>query len=164
MARPIDHAEIKTGQLITIAMAATATVLQDPRIVVTLAALFLVTAMYRPMSPFVLAYRLVVRPLGLMRSDYRLDNTQPHTFGQYVGAITALLAAGLVYVGLGVTGWAIVWILLGLTFASYRGWCIGCYLYYQLNRVGLGGFFRHKPTDRTRILGTRPETRVSPED
>ena len=161
MSQAVDHAEIKTGQLVTMAVAIAALVLAEPRLIVALAMMFLVTALYRPLSPFVWFYRYLVKPLRLMRSDYRLDNIQPHAFGQFIGAITALAAAALLYSGFGIAGWVIVGILVALTFVSYRGWCIGCYLYFQLNRLGLGGFFRHKPTDRSRPLGSRPDTRIA---
>lgn len=163
MAQPVDHAEIKTGQLITIAVAVAAYVLKEPKVIAGLGGLFLITALYRPLSPFVLVYRYLVRPLNLLRSDYRLDNIQPHSFGQFIGAVTAAIAAALLYGGYAVAGWSIVWILVGLTFVSYRGWCIGCYFYYQLNRLGLGGFFRHKPTDEKRMLGSRPGKQLSQE-
>ena len=164
MSQAVDHAEIKTGQLITMAIAVAAFVFSEPRLIIALAAIFLVTALYRPLSPFVWSYRYLVKPIGLMRSDYRLDNIQPHAFGQFIGAVTALAAAALLYSGFAIAGWTIVWILVALTFVSYRGWCIGCYLYFQLNRLGLGGFFRHKPTDSSRPLGSRPETRVASEE
>lgn len=160
MSQPVDHAEIKTGQLITMAIALAAMVLTEPRLMLLLAALFLITALYRPLSPFVCSYRYLVRPLRLMRSDYRLDNIQPHTFGQLIGAITALAAAGLLYGGYPLAGRALIGGLIFLTLISYLGWCIGCYFYYQLNRLGLGGFFRHKPTDSRRPLGARPQTPV----
>lgn len=159
MPQAIDHAEIKTGQLLTMALAVGAYMLDNQYLILALAALFLVTALYRSASPFVLFYRLLVRPLHLMRSDYRLDNIQPHSFGQFIGALTALAAFILLFRGWSITGWGVVWVLILLTFISFRGWCIGCFLYYQLNRVGLGGFFRHKPTDNDQVLGARPRVK-----
>ncbi|HKB60474.1 MAG TPA: DUF4395 domain-containing protein [Gallionellaceae bacterium] len=156
MSAQVDHAEIKLGQIFTIIMATAAFILSDPRWLIALGAIFLVTALYRPLSPFVLVYRNVVRPLGVMHSDYRLDNIQPHTFGQLVGALTVAIALALLYAGYGMAGWAIVWILSGLTLTSYLGWCIGCFMYYRINRLGLRGFFRHAPTDRSVRLGQRP--------
>jgi len=156
MGSQIDHAEIKTGQLLTMATAGAAFFMKEPLLLLALGLVFLITALVRPVSPFVLVYRYVVAPLGLMRSDYRLDNIQPHAFGQLVGALTAAVAVALLYLGYPVAAWTVVWILVGLTLISYLGWCIGCFLYYQLNRLGLGGFFRHKPTDTGVVPGSRP--------
>lgn len=156
MAMQVDHAEIKLGQIFTMMMAVTAFALAEPKWLIALGGIFLVTGLFRPLSPFVLAYRHVVKPLGIMHSDYRLDNIQPHTFGQLIGAVTVLMAVALLYTGYSAAGWTVVWVLSGLTLASYLGWCIGCFMYYQLNRLGLKGFFRHAPTDRSVKLGQRP--------
>ena len=161
MARPVDHAEIKTGQLLTMAMSAAAFFLHDPRWLIALGVIFLVTATARPLSPFVCVYRYLVAPMRLMRSDYRLDNIEAHSFGQLVGAATVVVILGLLYGGFGVAAWSMVWVLFGLTLISYLGWCIGCFFYYQLHRLGLKGFFRHAPTDRSVVLGARP--RAKPE-
>ncbi len=156
MSVQVDHAEIKLGQILTMAMSVAAFTLSEPKWLMALGAIFLVTALFRPLSPFVLIYRHVVRPLKVMHSDYRLDNIQPHAFGQVIGAVTVAIAITLLYMGFNAAGWTIVWILVGLTLVSYLGWCIGCFMYYQLNRLGLKGFFRHAPTDRSVVLGQRP--------
>jgi len=159
----VDHAEIKTGQLLTMATAAAAFFLREPLLLTALGLVFLVTFLVRPASPFVLFYRWVVRPLKIMRSDYRLDNIQAHAFGQLIGALTAAVAVGLLYLGYPLAAWTVVWILIGLTLISYLGWCIGCFLYYQLSRLGLGGFFRHKPTDSRVVPGARPRKELGEE-
>jgi len=156
MAVSVDHAEIKLGQLITMGMAVAAYVLADPRWLFALGMIFLITGFARPLSPFVVLYRRVVQPLRLMRSDYRLDNIEPHAFGQLVGAVTVALAVGLLYSGYELAGWVVVGVLVGLTLVSCLGWCIGCFLYYQMNRLGLRGFFRHTPADTSVIPGQRP--------
>lgn len=156
MSRQVDHAEIKTGQLLTITIAVAAFVAREPRLLIALGVFFLATALYRPISPFVLVYRLFVKPLGLMKSDYRLDNIEAHTFGQIIGAVVAAICVALLYAGYAAAGWTLVWVLVGLTLVSYLGWCIGCFIYYQLNRLGLRGFFRFAPTDKSVIPGQRP--------
>lgn len=157
MAMQIDHAEIKLGQIFTMLMSVAAFVFAEPVYLIALGGIFLVTGLYRPLSPFVLIYRHVAKPLGLIRSDYRLDNIQPHAFGQIIGAITVTLAVALLHTGYVTAGWAVVWILFGLTLVSYLGWCMGCFLYYQLYRLGLQGFFSHAPTDSSAQSGQRPK-------
>jgi len=152
----VDHAEIKTGQLLTMLIAVVAFVTKEPAWLMALVLFFLVTAFYRPASPFVLVYRFFIKPFGLMQSDYRLDNIQPHAFGQLVGALTVAVCLTLLYLDYLTAGWIILWILIGLTLVSWLGWCIGCFLYFQLNRLGLKGFFRHAPTDKSVVAGQRP--------
>lgn len=156
MSTQVDHAEIKLGQIFTMLMSVAAFVLAEPVYLIVLGGIFLVTGLYRPLSPFVFVYRHIAQPLGLMRSDYRLDNIQPHAFGQIIGAVTVAIAVALLQMGYATAGWTIVWILFGLTLASYLGWCIGCFLYYQLYRLGLQGFFSHAPTDSSAQTGQRP--------
>ncbi len=156
MASHIDHAEIKVGQLLTITLSLAALTLQQTMPLMVLCVVFLLSGTIRGLSPFVWVYRWLVRPLKLMRSDYRLDNIQPHKFGQLIGAVTALLAIALIEYGPPLAGWSVVVVLIALTAISYAGWCIGCFLYYQLNRLGLRGFFRHAPTDKGVLPGSRP--------
>ena len=152
----VDHSAIKTGQLLSIAMLITALVLNRWELVGVLAVIFLITALINPLGPFVLVYRLLLKPIGAVELDMRIDNLQPHLFGQAVGAASAAIAAFALYAGYAYAGWILVFVLIVLTVISFKGWCIGCFLYYQLNRMGLRGFFAHKPTDKGMILGARP--------
>lgn len=152
----VDHSAIKTGQLLSIATLLAALMLGRWEIVGALAIIFLITALINPLGPFVLFYRLLLKPVGLVKPDMRIDNLQPHLFGQAVGAASAAIAAFALYAGYAQAGWILVGVLVALTAISFKGWCIGCFLYYQMNRMGLRGFFAHKPTDTEVVLGARP--------
>ena len=153
----VDHSAIKTGQLLSIAILIAALALNRWELVAILAVIFLITALINPLGPFVLVYRLLLKPIGAVKPDVRIDNLQPHLFGQAVGAASAAIAAFALYEGFAYAGWILVLVLIALTAISFRGWCIGCFLYYQLNRMGLRGFFAHKPTDKDVVLGARPK-------
>jgi len=153
----VDHAEIKLGQLLTIGLSGVALAIQHIGPLILLGALFLLSGTVRSLSPFTLLYRWVVSPLHLMQSDYRLDNIQPHKFGQLIGALTVVFALILIEYGYPTAGWLVVGVLILLTAISYAGWCVGCFIYYQLNRLGLGGFFRHAPKDNSVFPGMRPK-------
>ncbi|WP_345971192.1 MULTISPECIES: DUF4395 domain-containing protein [Sulfurimonas] len=155
MATYIDHAEIKMGQILTIGILSIALVLQDSRLLIVLSILFLLSGTVRSLSPFSLLYRWVVQPLGIMKSDYRLDNIQPHKFGQLIGALSLASVLAMLHFDYRLTAWGVVVVLITLTAVSYAGWCIGCFLYFQLNRLGFGGFFRHSPTDKKKFMGMR---------
>ena len=157
MTNQVDHAEIKMGQILTIAISATALALQDPLPLIILGVIFLLSGTVRTLSPFSIIYRWIINPAGIMQSDYRLDNIQPHKFGQLVGALTVLIALGLMQIGYPLAGWSVVALLIALTVISYAGWCIGCFMYYQLHRLGIGGFFKHSSKDKSVLLGMRPE-------
>ncbi|HEY0720181.1 MAG TPA: DUF4395 domain-containing protein [Gammaproteobacteria bacterium] len=154
--RYVDHSAIKTGQLLAIATLVVAYVFNRWEPVAALALVFLITSLAFEWGPFALVYRLLLKPLGVVRPDLRTDNTQPHRFGQAVGAVSAALAAAALYFGYVTLGWVLVWVLIALTAVSYLGWCIGCFIYYQMNRLGVRGFFGHAPTDSQVVLGARP--------
>ncbi len=156
MSNQVDHAEIKMGQVLTIIISGIALALQNIIPLIILAGIFLLSETVRSISPFSLLYRWIIKPLGIIKSDYRLDNIQPHKFGQLVGVITVVLALALMQFGYTTAGWIIVGVLIALTATSYAGWCVGCYMYYQINRLGLGGFFKHSPTDKAVMTGARP--------
>lgn len=157
MSLPLDHAAIKTGQILSIAMLAVAYVMDRWEMVAALAAIFLITALAWEYGPFALLYRLVLKPVGVVKPDVRTDNLQPHRFGQAVGAASAAIAAVMLHQGHATAGWLLVAVLVALTAISFMGWCIGCFIYYQLNRLGAGGFFSHAPTDGSVPLGARPK-------
>jgi len=156
MTNQVDHAELKMGQILTIIFSGSALALQNQTPLVILGSIFLLSGTVRSISPFSILYRWLIKPVGLMQSDYRIDNIQPHKFGQLVGALTVAIAMGLMHLGYPLAGWGVVVILIALTAISYAGWCIGCFMYYQLNRLGLGGFFKHSPTDKSVFTGRRP--------
>lgn len=156
----VDHNAIKTGQLLAIATLVCAYVLERWELVAALAVIFLLTGLFFDFGPFTLFYRLFLKPLGLVKPDLRLDNIQPHRFGQVVGALSAALAAAALWFDYSALGWIMVWVLIALTLVSYMGWCIGCFIYYQMNRAGLKGFFGYAPTDNQVMLGVRPRKRV----
>ena len=101
----VDHSAIKTGQLLTIATLLAAFILGHWELVAILAVIFLITALINPLGPFVLVYRLLLKPWGIVKPDMRIDNLQPHLFGQAVGAASAAIAACALYAGYSYAGW-----------------------------------------------------------
>lgn len=136
MAEYVDHAEITVGQIATIAISVLTLLQQQPLRRSRLAVAFLLSATSRAISPLDPAYRLIVQPLGLMRSDYRLETIPPHKFGPLIGALTIILAIALVTFGYPLAGWGVVAVLLLLTAIAYAGWCVGCYLATNYNVWG----------------------------
>ena len=163
MNNQVDHAEIKMGQILTIVISASALAMQDPVPLIILGVIFLLSGTVRTLSPFSMLYRYLVKPIGLMKSDYRLDNIQPHKFGQLVGVMTVAIAVAFIQLGYPMLGWGVVVVLIALTVVSYAGWCIGCFVYYQLNRLGLGGYFKHSPRDKSGVWGVRAGKEIEDE-
>lgn len=155
--KEVDHAAIRTGQLMVIVILLVAYIINSREMVSAIMLAFLLTTISTSIGPFALLYQFVLRPLNIVKPDIRLDNPEPHRFGQAVGIVVAALATYLLYTGNNEFGWGIVWLLIILTTISFAGWCAGCFTYYMINRLGVGGFFKNKPTDDSVFLGSRPK-------
>lgn len=154
--KQVDHAAIRVNQAVGMLVHTSAFLLDRWELVAAMVAVYVLTAISLSRGPLSLLYRAILRPRGLVSTDLRVDNPEPHRFGQAVGAISAALAVYLLTSGATFAGWVVVGLLTGLTAVSFAGWCIGCFVYYLLNRLGLKGFFRHAPTDEQVPMGARP--------
>lgn len=135
----VDAHLIKFSQAWVIALSAVAFVLSQPWLALVAAVALTVSALAPAVSPFRLLYRYVAVPLGLLRPRVVEDDPAPHRFAQGVGAVFLLASSGvLFFTPLSVLGWAldlIVFVLASVNFTI--GFCAGCFVYYQLGRMGL---------------------------
>jgi hypothetical protein len=135
----VDTHLIHFGQGGVVLLTGLAFALQAPVLVAVAAATLLIAAAVPAFGPFRLLYRGMVVPLGLLRPRVVEDDPAPHRFAQGVGA-TFLAASSLVlYLTNAVAvGWAldlIVFVLAGINLTV--GFCAGCFVYYQLGRLGV---------------------------
>ena len=135
----VDAHLIKFSQAWVVALTGVAFLLQQP-VMVGIAALALaVSALVPSVSPFRLLYRGVALPLKLLRPRMVEDDPAPHRFAQGVGTVFLLTSTLILFVTQVATlGWTldlIVFALAGINFSV--GFCAGCFVYYQLGRLGL---------------------------
>ena len=135
----VDTHLSKFTQACVVVLTAVAFILAQPIIVLITAIMMALTALVPVASPFRLLYRYVVVPLHLLKPRVVEDDPDPHRFAQGVGA-AFLIASTLVLLLAHATviGWAldiIVFALAGINFTV--GFCAGCFVYYQLGRLGL---------------------------
>lgn len=135
----VDTRLVKFSQAWVVGLTGLAFALQLPVLAAITAVALLISATYPPLGPFRLLYRGAAVPLGLLRPRIVEDDPAPHRFAQGVGA-TFLIASTLVLLLTHATalGWTldlIVFALAGLNLTV--GFCTGCFVYYQLGRVGL---------------------------
>lgn len=141
--RKVDLNGLKTGQAATIILLIAAFVLDSWLVVAFVALAQLLGALDAAYAPYRLLYQQVVKLSGLVKPNVIPDNPEPHRFAMLVGAIfngaaTLALLGGAASVGWGLV--AIVVVLANLNF--WLNFCVGCWMYYQLNRLGLPGFNR----------------------
>lgn len=150
----VDQNALQTNRFLVMALLITAFVLDRWELVALPALTSLVTTLWPRFGPFILFYRYILRPTGLIRPDERVDNREANQFAALIGAVVSGAAACLLVAGYPVIGWGLVWLMTILAGVSLAGWCAGCFTYYMLNRLGLKGYFRHTP-----IAGTFPGVR-----
>jgi hypothetical protein len=111
----------------------------QPIIVLIAAILMILSALIPAASPFRLLYRGVLIPLHLLKPRLIEDDPAPHRFAQGVGAAFLIAATLVLYLtNATAVGWTldlIVFVLAGINFAV--GFCAGCFVYYQLGRLGI---------------------------
>ncbi len=141
--RKVDQSAIKVNQAFIISLLILAFVLNSLPLVAFVALVMLVGTAVPSFALFQLIYRRVFRPLRLVRPRVIDDNPEPHRFAQGVGGTIVTLGLVLLAVGQPVPGWALVWLVIALAAANlFLGFCAGCFMYYQFNRLGVPGFTR----------------------
>ncbi len=143
--RKVDHSGLKTGQALTILLLLAGYVLNSPLLVAIVALAQLLGALDAPFAPYRLIYQRIVKPSGLVKPHVIVDNPEPHRFAMLIGAIFNGAAALLLLANAAALAWVLVWIVIAL--ANLNFWvnfCAGCWMYYQLNRLGIPGFV-HAP-------------------
>jgi hypothetical protein len=91
-------------------------------------------------------YRYLLRPLDLVEPAVVPDHPEPHLFAQGFGGTVLLASVLFLGIGLPVPGWALSWLVIALAGLNlFGGFCMGCFVYYWLNRLQVPGFHRRPP-------------------
>jgi len=139
----VDQNEIRTHQILVLAGLLTGFITNQWEWVAFQAGVFLITVLLPSYGPYMLIYKKILNPLGLVKSDVRIDVPQAHRFAMSIGLLVTTTSSYLLYSGNSTLGWGLVWMALILGTIAQVGWCAGCFMYYMLNRMGLGGFFKY---------------------
>jgi len=136
----VDTHLAKFSQACTVALSALAFAFQQPVIVLILAIIMTLAALFpTTVSPYRLLYRAIVLPLGLWKPRVVEDDPAPHRFAQGVGAVFLIAATLVLYLTQAyAVGWTldiIVFVLAGINLTA--GFCAGCFVYYHLGRLGI---------------------------
>ncbi len=137
----VDQSGLKTGQALTIGLLILAFVINSWVLVAFVGLAQLLGGLDAPFAPYRLFYQHVMKRSGLVKPRIENDNPEPHRFAMLVGAVFNAAATLALLAGLPVLGWllvAIVVVLANLNF--WANFCLGCWMYYQFNRLGVPGF------------------------
>ncbi|MBI5566804.1 MAG: DUF4395 domain-containing protein [Chloroflexi bacterium] len=139
--RKVDHSALRTNQAFIIGLLVIGFVTDVKALVTFVAMVMLIGTVWPKVSLFKAVYLNFLKPRGLIKPDVKIDNPEPHLFAQGVGG-AFLTAATLAFLANAVTvGWALTWIVIALAALNlFAGICVGCLMYYWLNRLGVPGF------------------------
>lgn len=140
-ARKVDLTGLKVGQALTIILLLAAFVLNSPLLVAVVALCQLLGALDLALAPYRLVYKALLVPAGLLKPRIEIDNPEPHRFAMLVGAIFNAAAVLFLALGLPLVAWVLVWVVIALANLNFwLNFCLGCWMYYQFNRLGVPGF------------------------
>lgn len=139
--RRVDQSGLKVGQVITIITLLIAFIISSPLLVALVAIAQLLGGINSPYAPYRLIYQKLLKPVGIVKPNVIPDNPEPHQFAMLVGAIFNGVGAALIWLGVPVAGWVLVWVVIALANLNFwLNFCLGCWMYYQFHKLGIPGF------------------------
>jgi hypothetical protein len=149
MERKVDHNAIRANQIFTILLLALAFIFQWPLLAAITSVIMLVSAIWPKYGLFTFIYRKALVPAGILKPNVIEDNPEPHKFAQGLGGTFVGLGYAFTCettgLGVPVLGWGLVIVVIALaTLNLVAHICVGCLLYYWLNRLGIPGFEKSK--------------------
>ena len=134
----VDRTALRVNQALIILLIAAGFILDLPAIVGFVAAVMLAGTIVPSAALFQQFYRQVLRPAGLLKPDINQEDPAPHRFAQGVGAAFLVAATTAFVAGAPAVGWVLAAIVAVLAAVNlFFGFCAGCFVYFQLGRMGL---------------------------
>jgi len=143
--RKVDHTGLKTGMALTIVILLIGFVMDSWLLVAFVAIAQFMGSLGLKFAPYHLIYQHIVKPAGIAKPHVIDDNPEPHRFAMLVGALFNGTAVIALLLGVPTIAWILVWVVIALANLNFwLNFCLGCWMYYQFNRLGVPGF-THSP-------------------
>lgn len=143
--RKVDQSALKVNQAFIIGLLLAAFILDMVWLAAFVGLVMLAGTAVPGLALFKRIYQYVLKPAGLVKSHVITDNPEPHRFAQGFGGAIVLIATLVLMTGQTFWGWSLVGLVILLAALNlFLGFCAGCFLYYQLNKLGVPGFL-HRP-------------------
>lgn len=141
--RKVDQSALRTNQAFIVGLLILAFIFNNIWLVAFVGVVMLLGTAVSPLSLFKQLYFAGLKPAGIIKPDVIVDNPEPHRFAQGFGGFVVASAVAALLLGATELGWGLVWFVVALAALNlFVGFCAGCFVYYQLNKVGLPGFTR----------------------
>ncbi|GAB4561784.1 MAG: DUF4395 domain-containing protein [Anaerolineae bacterium] len=134
----LDQTALRFNQGAIVLSLAIAFLADWPWLVAIVGAIMPVGTIWPQAALFKQIYARFVRPRGWLRPDLQPDDPEPHLFAQGVGGLF-LAAASIAFIaGAPWVGWALAGVVVALALVNLLlRFCLGCFIYYQMERVGV---------------------------
>ncbi len=152
--RYVDHSALKvnqTGIVATVLVAFVVSAAWRPILVlIPLLAIVLLVGTFAPgLALFKQVYLQILKPRGLVKPQPVEDRPEPHNFAQGLGGVF-LAVASVFLIPLPVVGLALALLVAVLAFVNLAfGYCLGCQIFFQLEKRGLVRATRSSETSGT---------------
>ncbi len=138
MLQMIDQMATKYNRGCVVVLLSTAMATESHLLVGAVALIMLVGTIWPRLGAFSLIYVHVVRPAGLIKPRPVADREAPHRFTRGFAAVALTVAYGLLAAGEGLASWILVAAIVALSMlALLLNLCVGCHIFYTLERIGL---------------------------
>lgn len=139
MVKQVDTTAIKFNQAAIISLSLLGFLLNQPYLVLFVGLVMAVGTVWPRAALFKLIYLKFLKANNILAANVINDDPAPHQFAQGVGAIFLLTgSSALLVFNQIVLGWTLAWIVIILAAVNlFFNFCAGCFVYYQLDRVGL---------------------------
>jgi uncharacterized membrane protein YhaH (DUF805 family) len=135
-----DRTAVRFNQAAIITFLVLAFVVNQPWLVVFVAAVMALGTAFPQVALFQRIYRDILRPAGLLQPDVHDEDAAPHRFAQGMGAGVLVLSSIALFAGATTLGWALAFVVIILAAVNLVfGFCTGCFVYFQLQRLGIIG-------------------------
>ena len=141
----VDHSALKANQITIIVLNILAFVFNLPILAAFVAAVMGIGSLLK-LPGFILLYRYFYKPSGILKPDVLDDNPEPHRFAQSLGFVFMTAGSAALFLGAGVLGWSLVWLVVALaSLNAFGGFCAGCAVYYWFAKLNVPGFTKTPP-------------------
>ncbi len=134
----IDRTALKFDEAGVVALLSIAWLTHSVWFVAFVAVVMLLGVVWPRATIFRLIYFYMLRPLNLLTPRPVPDREAPHRFARALGGTMVTIAFVLLLTGSTTIGWILMMNVLVLASINlFLGFCAGCFVFYQLERLGL---------------------------
>ncbi len=134
----VDHTALRFNQASIIILLLVAFLTDWQWLVAAVGLVMLIGTAWPEAGLFKLIYARILRPAGLLKPDPQPDEPEPHLFAQGVGGLFLLAATVAFGLNAAIIGWVLTAVVVVLAVINlFWGFCLGCFFYYQLARLGV---------------------------